>query len=120
MSKRMKKAARQSRHRRVRGKINGTATVPRMSVCRTGKHIYVQFINDETRQTMVAASTLDAAFRETEKRLNLDGAALVGKLAAERALAADIKQVVFDRGGFRYHGRIRAVADAAREAGLKF
>jgi large subunit ribosomal protein L18 len=92
-----------------------------MSVCCTGKHIYIQFIDDEAGRTLAAASTLSPEFRDgTSNKANLEGAARLGKIAAERALKADLKAVVFDRGGFPYHGRIRAIGDAARECGLEF
>lgn len=91
-----------------------------MSVCRTDKHLYVQLVDDEAQATIVAGSTLEPAFRETGLGANVEGAAALGKMVAEKALAANISKIVFDRGGFRYHGRIKALADAAREAGLKF
>ena len=120
MSKLSKKEARVRRHRRIRRKISGTAETPRMCVCRTAKHLYVQLIDDEAQRTMCSASTIEPVFRDSDLRLNSEGAATLGKTLAERALAADIKKVVFDRGGFNYHGRIKALADAAREAGLQF
>ncbi len=120
MSKLTKKEARQRRHRRIRGKIGGTAECPRMSVFRSSKNIYVQFIDDEAGATLASISTLDGAFRETNKRVDTDGAAELGRIAAKRALAAEIKRVVFDRGGFKFTGRVKAVADAARESGLEF
>jgi large subunit ribosomal protein L18 len=91
-----------------------------MSVCATGKHIYVQFIDDSKGVTVAAASTLDRSFRESGLKANLAGAAALGKTAAERAMATQISEVVFDRGGLKYHGRVKAVADAARQTGLKF
>lgn len=115
-----KKDARIRRHRRLRHRISGSAQMPRMSVCRTAKHLYVQLVDDEAQVTILAGSTLNAAFRESGLKANAQGAAALGKLVAEKALAANITKVVFDRGGFRYHGRIKALADAAREAGLKF
>ena len=120
MSKMSKKEARVRRHRRARRKIVGTSVVPRMSVCRTGKHVYVQIIDDTKQVTLASASTLETVFRESEKKTNVDGVRELGKIAAERTLAVSIKQVVFDRGGFCFHGRIKALADAAREAGLEF
>lgn len=120
MSKLSIKEARRRRHRRVRGNVSGSAAVPRMSVCRTDRNMYVQFIDDEAQRTLAAVSTLDPEFRKSEAVLNLKGAEVLGRLAAERALGAAIKKVVFDRGGFRYHGRIKALADAARSAGLEF
>ena len=120
MGKLTTKEARQRRHRRVRAQVSGTAAVPRLSVCRTESHMYVQFIDDEKQHTVVSASTLDAVFRSDDFKMNKQSAASLGRLAAERALAANIKKVVFDRGGFRFHGRVKALADAAREAGLVF
>lgn len=94
--------------------------MPRLSVCRTGSHIYAQIIDDDAQRTIVSASTLEAAAREQKLKANVASAVLIGKSIAQRALAAEIKQVVYDRGGFRYHGCVKALADAAREAGLKF
>ena len=110
--------ARQRRHLRLRQKIHGTAQRPRMSVCLTGKHIYVQFIDDVKRVTLAAASTVTAELKGAKG--TVDGAKKVGQLAAQNAKAKKITEVVFDRGGLRYHGRVKALADAAREAGLKF
>ena len=111
----------QQRHRRVRKKVSGTPERPRMSVCFTGRHIYVQFIDDKAGQTLVAASTRTRAVAEGgEVAANVACAQRVGKLAAEAARAKGIECVVFDRGGARYHGKVKALADAAREAGLKF
>ncbi len=106
------------RHWRVRRKVQGTAARPRMCVCFTGKHIYVQFVDDDKRVTLAAASTLAPEAKGT--RGNVAGARKIGALAAEKAKARSISTVVFDRGGFRYHSRMKALADAAREAGLKF
>lgn len=114
---------RQRRHWRARERHNlkGTAERPRLNVFRSTKHIFVQLIDDSRGHTLAAASTLDAAIREQAKELNkTEEAKRVGKLIAERAQQAGIKQVVFDRGGFRYHGRVKALADASREAGLEF
>jgi len=113
--------ARQRRHFRVRNKVSGTVTRPRLSVFRSSQHIYAQVIDDERGHTVAAASTL-----EPEVRKQLTGktktaqAELVGTTLAERAKAAGITAVVFDRGGFRYHGRVKAVADGARSGGLQF
>jgi large subunit ribosomal protein L18 len=120
MSTLSKKEARVRRHRRLRRKISGTPEIPRMSVCRTANHIYVQMIDDVSGRTLASVSTLDREFRERGLSCDTAGAAELGKMAAERAKAADISTVVFDRGGFRFHGRIKALADAAREAGLRF
>jgi large subunit ribosomal protein L18 len=109
------------RHRRIRKKISGTPERPRLSVYRSEKHIYAQIIDDVNGRTIVAASTVEKVLREKlQKTWNVDAAKEVGKLIAERAIAKGIKDVVFDRGGFKYHGRVKALADAAREAGLKF
>ena len=109
------------RQRRVRGKISGTAARPRLRVTRTNTHIYAQVIDDVTARTLVSASSIDAEFKASGKNGgNIEGAAEVGKLVAERALAAGIDTIVFDRGGRLYHGRVKALAEAAREAGLKF
>jgi large subunit ribosomal protein L18 len=105
------------RHMRLRQKIGGTAQRPRMSVCFTGKNIYVQFIDDVTGRTLVSTSTLVAG---DEIKANMEGAKKIGTLAAQQAKEKNIAEVVFDRGGFKYHGRVKALADAAREAGLKF
>lgn len=120
MSKLSRKEQRQVRHARVRRRVAGSAEVPRMCVCCTAKHMYVQFVDDVSSHTLAAASTLDKAFRESSARANLAGATVLGRLAAEKAKAANISRVVFDRGGFKYHGRVKALADAAREAGLQF
>lgn len=106
---------------RIRNKVVGTSDRPRMSVYRSLKHIYVQFIDDLSGNTLVSASTLDPAVRENiEVSSNKAAARLVGEVAAQRALEKGIDTVVFDRGGYKYHGRIKALADAARENGLKF
>lgn len=120
MSTLSRKEACRRRHRRVRGRVSGTAAVPRLCVCRTGQHLYVQFVDDEAQRTLAAVSSLDPEFRKAEHKCDKDGAAVLGRMTAERARAVNIKRVVFDRGGFRYHGRIRALADAAREGGLEF
>jgi len=106
------------RHRRVRKKIMGTAERPRLAVFRSNKHIYVQVIDDFAGRTVVSASTTETELR-TGATATVDAARNVGKLVGDRAKAAGITTVVFDRGGFRYHGRVAAVADGAREAGLE-
>ena len=108
------------RHRRVRKKIHGTAARPRLAVYRSNKHLSVQVIDDDAGTTLVAASTTEAAERSNGSGSSVDAATRVGTLIAERAKDAGIDKVVFDRGGFAYHGRIAAVATAAREAGLEF
>jgi large subunit ribosomal protein L18 len=115
-----KQQKRLRRHLRIRQKIAGTAACPRFCVSVTANNIYCQFIDDEQGLTLAAASTLDKSFKEQNARANLEGAALLGKIAAEKAKAAKISEVVFDRSGFAYHGRIKALAEAARENGLKF
>jgi len=110
--------ARYRRHLRLRQKVRGTAQRPRMSVCMTGKHIYVQLIDDVNGVTLAFASTAASDLKGT--KATVAGAKKVGQLAAEKAKAKNITEVVFDRGGLRYHGRIKALAEAAREAGLKF
>jgi large subunit ribosomal protein L18 len=113
--------ARKVRQRRVRRKIRGTAERPRLSVYRSNKHIYAQIIDDMTNRVLIAMSSLHKDFRVTHKRgTNVDGATLVGELLAEKALQQGIRQVVFDRNGFLYHGRVQAIATGAREKGLEF
>jgi large subunit ribosomal protein L18 len=114
-------AARVRRHERVRKNIAGTSGVPRLSVFRSLKHIYAQIIDDTAGCTLVSASTLDAEVREQVSGMNkTEQAKIVGKRLAEKALSSGVTQVVFDRGGYLYHGRVKALADASREAGLKF
>lgn len=120
MAKLSRTAARQKRHRRIRRRIQGTAEVPRMAVCTTGKHVYVQFIDDDRGHTLAAVSTLDPKMKSENVKPTVDGAEALGKEAAARAQEAGISEVVFDRGGFQYHGRIRKLAEAARASGLKF
>ena len=115
----LRRTSRAHRHLRVRKKVHGSALRPRLVVSRSTRHIYVQVVDDTAARTLVSASTLDDGIRGgagDKKAL----AAAVGKLLAERAKAAGIDKVVFDRGGHRYHGRIAALADAAREGGLEF
>ena len=112
-----KNVARLRRHRRVRGKISGTAECPRLDVFRSSKHIYAQIIDDVTGTTLASASTMDKGFGEYGG--NIEAAGKVGKAIAEKALAKGIKQVVFDRGGFVYRGRVKALAEGAREGGLQ-
>ena len=106
------------RHRRVRKKVRGTAERPRLAVFRSNNHIYAQVIDDVAGRTVAAASSADKALEGSGG--NVDAATKVGALVAERAKAAGVERVVFDRGGFRYHGRVAALADAAREGGLEF
>ena len=115
------RVARLKRHQRVRGKVNGNMARPRLCVFRSLNHIYAQVIDDAKGNTLVSASTLDP-----ELKSNIDGKAktaqaeLVGSLVARRARSLGIEQVAFDRGGFKYHGRVKAVAESARKEGLKF
>jgi len=106
------------RHKRVRGKISGTAECPRLDVFRSNKHIYAQVIDDVSGRTLCAASSLEKGFEGLG--CNKEAAEKVGKLVAEKAIALGIKTVVFDRGGYVYHGRVQALAEGARSAGLDF
>jgi len=108
------------RHRRVRKKIHGTAARPRLAVFRSNKHLSVQLIDDEAGRTLVSASTAEADMRAEGSGATVAAATRLGTVLADRAKAAGIDKVVFDRGGFLYHGRVAAVAAAAREAGLEF
>lgn len=107
------------RHERVRKALSGTATRPRLNVYRSGKHIYAQIIDDTVGNTLASASTLDKTL-ELDATTNKEAAKSVGDLIGKRALEKGIENVVFDRGGFIYHGRVKELADGAREAGLKF
>ena len=109
------------KHMRVRNHLAGTADRPRLAVFRSNNHMYAQIIDDSVGNTIVAASTVEKSIKEAlEQTDNVDAAAYVGKVVAERALEKGIKTVVFDRGGFIYQGKVQALADAAREAGLEF
>ena len=109
------------RHHRVRLRVYGTPDRPRMNVFRSNAHLYAQVIDDTTGKTLVSASTLDKEIKgKLKSGANLTAAVAVGQLVAERALQANLKSVVFDRGGYRFHGRIKALAEASREKGLKF
>jgi large subunit ribosomal protein L18 len=112
-------AARQKRHDRIRLRLSGDSGRPRLAVFRSTKHISAQVIDDTSGKTLVAATSLEKELR-TASGTKSDDAAAVGKLLAQRAKAAGVEQVVFDRAGYRYHGRIKSLADAAREAGLQF
>jgi large subunit ribosomal protein L18 len=107
-------------HTRIRKKVKGDAIRPRLAIFRSLKHIYAQIIDDRAGVTMVAASTNEKSATSSNAGGNLAGAKLIGQLVAQRAIEKGVKKVVFDRGGFLYHGRIKALADAAREAGLEF
>jgi large subunit ribosomal protein L18 len=112
---------RELRHRRLRKRVAGTAETPRLAVFGSLKHIYAQVIDDATGRTLVSASSMDKSLKDALKSTgSQDAAKAVGKLVAEKALAQGISAVVFDRGGHVYQGRVKALADAAREAGLKF
>ena len=111
--------ARQKRHERIRLHTVGTPSRPRLAVFRSLNHIYAQVIDDSTGRTLAAASTVEREFRGS-KQTKTEDAKIVGRLVAERARSAGVERVVFDRAGFRYHGRIKSLADAAREAGLEF
>ncbi|MDR2179494.1 MAG: 50S ribosomal protein L18 [Synergistaceae bacterium] len=121
MKKRSRNDMRVVRHERLRRTLAGTAETPRMAVYHSSSHIYVQIIDDDRGHTLATASTLEKSVKSAVKgTCNVDAARVVGKLAAERARAKGIEAVVFDRGGHMYHGKVKALADAAREAGLKF
>ncbi len=120
-SKKDRKAARLKVRRRIRGRVSGTAERPRLAVYRSLKHIYVQAIDDVAGRTLAAASTLDAEARDqVSYGGDVAAAKVVGSLIGKRLQEKGITRVVFDRGGYRYHGRVRALAEAAREAGLEF
>jgi large subunit ribosomal protein L18 len=118
INKQARSESRELRHKRVRTKISGTAERPRLSVFRSNTGIYVQIIDDVAAKTLVSASTLDKEVKT--KASNIEAAKEVGTLVAKRAIKAGIKTVVFDRGGYIYHGKVKALAEAAREAGLEF
>ncbi len=121
MKKKSRNDMRVVRHERLRRTLSGTALMPRMAVFHSLSHIYVQIIDDDLGHTLAAASTLEKAVKEAVKgTCNVEAAKAIGKLAAERAKAKGVEAVVFDRGGHMYHGKVKALADAAREAGLKF
>ena len=115
-----RKQSTRRRHARIRRRVKGTAERPRLAVYRSNNHIYAQVIDDYKHHTLAAASTLDADIKDDGSSATKDASAKVGKLIAERSLAQGVKQVVFDRGGKLYHGRVAALAEAAREAGLDF
>ena len=119
-SAKQRRDARMRRHARVRKNVRGTAERPRLAVFRSNKHISAQVIDDRAGRTLVAASTYEPDLRAMGSTSGKEAAARVGALVAERARAAGVERVVFDRGGYLYHGRVAAVAEAAREAGLEF
>ena len=121
MNGRDSKAIRRIRHRRVRQKVTGTISRPRLCVFRSLNHVHAQLIDDSSGQTLVSMSTLDSQVRgKTDGMGKSEKAGIVGTLLAEKALNKGIKQVIFDRGGYKYHGRVKALAEAARKAGLEF
>jgi large subunit ribosomal protein L18 len=121
MGERNRRVQRQRRHRRLRKRVVGTAERPRLNVFRSLKHIYAQIIDDEQGHTLMAASTVDPEVRGQIAGMDkMAEAGVVGRVLAQRARATGITQVVFDRGGYRYHGRVKALAEAAREGGLAF
>lgn len=117
MAKRTPRELRIRRHQRLRKKVSGTPERPRLAIFRSNMHIYAQVIDDVAGRTLVAASSVE---KDASSGTKTEQAVSIGKLVAERALAAGVTKVVFDRGGFEYHGRVQALADAAREAGLSF
>lgn len=121
VSKKSRTVVREQKHRRLRNRFSGTAERPRLAVFRSNNHMYAQIIDDTVGNTLVAASTLEKDVKaELEKTNNVDAAAYLGTVIAKRAIEKGIKEVVFDRGGFIYQGKIAALAEAAREAGLEF
>ena len=122
MAKISRKLQTQKRHKRLRRYIVGSETRPRLAVFRSNNHIYAQVIDDNAQQTICSASTVDKELKEDSEKLssNCNSSSIVGKLLAKRAIKKGIKQVIFDRGGNLYHGRVKALADAAREAGFNF
>lgn len=121
VSKKSRSEVRAKKHRKLRNRFSGTPQCPRLAVFRSNNHMYAQIIDDTVGNTLVAASTLQKDVKASlEKTNNVDAAAYLGKIIAEKAMEKGIKNVVFDRGGFIYHGKIQALADAAREAGLEF
>ena len=121
VSKESRQEVRVKKHLRIRNRFSGTAQRPRLAVFRSNNHMYAQIIDDTIGKTLVAASTTQKEVKaELEKTNNVDAAAYLGTVIGKKAVEAGIKEVVFDRGGFIYHGKIQALADAAREAGLEF
>ena len=121
VSKESRTKVRENKHRRIRNRFAGTAERPRLAVFRSNNHMYAQIIDDTVGNTLVSASTLQKEVKaELEKTNDVNAAAYLGKVIAERAIEKGITEVVFDRGGFIYQGKIKALADAAREAGLNF
>lgn len=119
-----KQKKRYGRHKRVRAKIRGTSKLPRLCVFRSNKHVYGQLIDDEKGKTLISASDLEIKHKKTQKRTQknakIETAKEIGKLLAKKAIEKKIEKIVFDRSGYKYHGRIKALAEGAREGGLKF
>ena len=121
VSKKSRSEVRAKKHGRIRNHLSGTSQRPRLAVFRSNNHMYAQIIDDTVGNTLVAASTVEKDVKaELEKTNNVDAAAYLGTVIAKRAIEKGIEEVVFDRGGFIYHGKVAALAEAAREAGLKF
>ena len=121
VSKKSRTVVRENKHRRLRNRFSGTAERPRLAVFRSNNHMYAQIIDDTVGKTLVSASTLDKDVKaECEQTNNVEAAAVVGKVVAKKALEKGITTVVYDRGGFIYEGKVKALAEAAREAGLEF
>lgn len=121
INKESRSAIREKKHMKIRSRFSGTASRPRLAVFRSNQHMYAQIIDDTAGKTLVSASTLEKSVKsELEHTDTVEAASYLGKVIAERAAAAGIKEVVFDRGGFIYTGKVKALADAAREAGLVF
>ena len=121
VSKKSRSEVRVNKHRKLRNRLSGTAECPRLAVFRSNNHMYAQIIDDTVGNTLVSASTLEKDVKaELEKTNNVDAAAYLGTVVAKKALDKGIETVIFDRGGFIYAGKVQALADAAREAGLKF
>ena len=121
VNKKVRSKVRVGKHKKIRNRFSGTPECPRLAVFRSNNHMYAQIIDDTVGNTLVSASTLDKDVKANlEKTNNVDAAAYLGKVIGEKAVGKGIKEVVFDRGGFIYHGKVQALADAAREAGLNF
>ena len=121
VSKKSRSVVRVNKHRKLRNRLSGTAECPRLAVFRSNNHMYAQIIDDTVGKTLVSASTLQKDVKaELEKTNTVEAAAYLGTVIGKKAVESGIKEVVFDRGGFVYHGKVKALADAAREAGLKF
>ena len=121
VNKPVRNEARKKRHMRIRKKVSGTAARPRLAVFRSNNHIYAQVINDDAHHTLVAASTMEKDIRKKlENTADVEAARVVGEVLAQKAKALGISEVIFDRGGYLYHGKVKALAEAAREGGLNF